>query len=54
MIPNVQPESPLAQLEAIPSSCPFASYMVEEVDSHFATFMVVVEKKRVSQISIPS
>ena len=31
VFPNVQPESPLAQLEAIPSS-PITSYMREEAD----------------------
>ena len=33
LFPNIQPESPLVQLEAIPSS-PIASYMGEEADPH--------------------
>ena len=32
LFPNIQPESPLAQLEAIPSS-PITSYMREEADA---------------------
>jgi len=34
--PNIQPEPPLAQLEAIPS-CPVASYMGEEANPHLTT-----------------
>jgi len=34
--PNIQPESPLAQLEAIPSS-PIASYVGEEAEPHLTT-----------------
>ena len=42
--PNVQPESSLAQLEAI-TSCPVTSYMGEEANPHLATtsFQGVVE-----------
>ena len=44
-----QPESPLVQLEAIPSS-PVAIYEGEEADPHFitASFQVVVESYNVS------
>ena len=47
--PNIQPESPLAQLEAIPPS-PIASYMGEEADPHLTTasLQVVVENNKVS------
>jgi len=41
VFPNVQPETPLAQLEAIPSSR-IASYMGEEVDSQ-SSLQVVAE-----------
>ena len=34
--PNIQPEHPLAQLEAIPSH-PLASYMGEEANTHLTT-----------------
>ena len=49
---NVQPEHPLAQLEAIPSS-PITSYMGEEskeANAHLATtsFQVAVESYKVS------
>ena len=46
---NIQPESPLAQLKAIPFS-PVASYMAEEADSHLslASFQVAVESDKVS------
>ena len=45
---NVQPESPLMQLEAI-LSCPIASYMGEEAIPHLATIspQVVVERDRI-------
>ena len=36
IFPNMQPESPMAQLEAIPS-CPITSYMEEEADPHLST-----------------
>jgi len=44
VFPNIQPEPPLVQHEAIPS-WPFASYLREESDPHLATtsFQVVVE-----------
>ena len=47
--PNIQPESPLAQLEAIPSS-PVACFMGEEADPHLAKtpFQVVVESNEVT------
>ena len=46
---NIQPESPLAQLEAIPPS-PVASYLGEEADPHLTTasLQVVVESNKVS------
>ena len=49
VFPNVQPESPLAQLEAIPSS-PIASYMREEADPYLitASLQAVVESNKVS------
>ena len=45
---NVQSKSPLAQLEAIPSS-PIASYMGEEANPHLITtsLQVVVESDKV-------
>ena len=45
---NVQPESPLMQLEAI-LSCPIASYMGEEAIPHLTTTspQVVVERDRI-------
>ena len=36
VFPNVQPEYPLVQLEAIPSS-PITSYLGEEADPHLIT-----------------
>jgi len=44
IFPNIQPEFPMAQLEAIPST-PFASYLGEEVNPHLTTthFQVIVE-----------
>jgi len=47
--PSMQPESPLLQLEAIPSH-PIASYTVEEADPHItrASFQGVVECNKVS------
>ena len=47
VFPNIQHESPPAQLEAIPS-CPIASYMGEEVDHHITTtsLQVVVESDK--------
>jgi len=49
VLPNVQPESPLVQLEAMPSS-PIASYMGEQADSHPTTtsLHVIVESDKVS------
>jgi len=48
VFPNVQAESPLVQLEAIPSS-PFTSYMGEEADLQLITtsLRVVVESNKV-------
>jgi len=47
--PNIQPEPPLAQLEAIPS-CPVASYMGEEANPHLTTtsFQGIVESSKFS------
>jgi len=42
VFPNVQPESPLEQLEAI-SSSPVASYIGEEADSHPTTISLQVD-----------
>ena len=49
IFPNVQPESPLAQLEAILFS-PVASYIREDADPHLATasLQVVVESNNIS------
>ena len=49
IFPNIQPESFLVQLEAIPSS-PIISYVREQADLHLATvsFQVVVESDKVS------
>jgi len=50
LFPDVQPESPLAQPEAVPSS-PVTSYMGEQADSHLTTttsFQEVVESHRVT------
>ena len=49
VFPNVQPESPLVQLEVIPSSF-IASYMGEEVSLHFTTpsLQVLVESDKVT------
>ena len=48
IFPNIQSKPPLAQLEAV-SSCPIASYLGEETDTHLATtsFQVVVESSKV-------
>ena len=45
----MQPESPLAQLQVIPSS-PIASYTGEEADSHLTTvsLQVVVESNKIT------
>ena len=45
----MQPEPPLVQLEAIPSSL-FTSYLGEESDTHLATssFRVIVKSDQVS------
>ena len=52
--PNVHLESPLAQLEAFPSS-PTAGYMGEEADSHLATtsLQAVAESNKVTPESPP-
>ena len=49
ILPNTQPEPPLAQHEAIPSS-PISSYAGEEADLHLATiiFQGVVESDKIS------
>ena len=49
VFPNVQPESFLAQLEAIPSS-PIASHTREEADPQLTTtsLQVVIESNKVS------
>ncbi|KAK4823572.1 hypothetical protein QYF61_003576 [Mycteria americana] len=49
IFPNIQPEPPLVQLEAI-SSCPIASYLGEETNTHLSTtsFQVVTESNKVS------
>jgi len=46
--PNIQLESPLAQLVAVPSS-PIASYVREEADSHLTTasLQAVVESGKI-------
>ena len=46
---NIQPESPMLQLEAIPSS-PIASYVGEEADPHLSTIslQIVIESDKVS------
>ena len=44
LFPNIHPESPLAQLEAIPSS-PITSYVREETDLHLATVSLQVVTK---------
>ena len=51
LFPNVQPESPLAQLQAIPSS-PIHSYMGEEADTYLTTasLQVVVDSEKVSPL----
>jgi len=50
IFPIIQPESPLEQLEAIPSSL-IASYMREEANHHFTTIplKVVVESDKAPQ-----
>jgi len=49
VFPNIQPEPPVAQLEAVPSS-PITSYMGEEADPCFTTtsLQVVVERGKVT------
>ena len=49
VFPNIQPESPLAQLETIPSS-PITSYMREEADPQLTTtsLQVVIESDKVA------
>jgi len=49
LFPNIQPESPLEQLEAIPSS-PISSYMREEANLHFiaSSLQVVGESDKVT------
>jgi len=49
IFPNIQSKPPLTQLQAV-SSCPVASYLVEETDIHLATtsFQVAVEINKVS------
>jgi len=49
VFPNVQPESPLVQLEAIPSS-PITSHTREEADPQLTTtsLQVVIESNNVS------
>ena len=49
VFPNVQPEYPLVQLEAIPSS-PITSYLGEEADPHLITtfLQVFVEMDKVT------
>ena len=49
VFPNVQPESPLVQLEAIPSS-PTASDMAEEANPQLTTtsLQVVIESDKAS------
>ena len=49
ILPNIQPEPPLAQLEATPSH-PINSYMGEKADPHFATttLQMIVESNNVS------
>ena len=48
VFPNIQPESPLVQLKAIPSS-PIASYVGEEAGPHLTStsLQVVVESDKV-------
>ena len=48
IFPNIQPEPPLAQFEAIPSH-PIASYMGEESNPHLTTtsLQVAVESNKV-------
>ena len=58
MFPNVQPESPLLQLETIPSS-PVTNDMREEADPQLTTtsFQEVIEGNKVSSepwLNIPS
>ena len=49
MFPKVQPESPLVQLEAIPSSL-ITSYVGEKADPYLTTtsLLIVVQKYKVS------
>ena len=49
VLPNIQPQSPMAQLEAIPS-CPTVSYKGEEADPSLTTtsFQGAAEGKKVS------
>jgi len=49
VLPNIQPEPPVAQFEAIPSS-PITGYMREEADPHLTTTSLqeVAESSKVS------
>jgi len=49
ILPDVQPEPPLVQLESIPS-CPLTSYTGEEAGPHLTTasLLVVVESNNIS------
>ena len=49
IFPKIQSEAPLTQLETI-ASCPIASYLGEETNTHLATasFQVVVGSDKVS------
>ena len=49
IVPNIQPESPLALFKAIPS-CLMNSYLREEVNTHLTTtsFQGVVESDEIS------
>jgi len=49
ILPNIQHESPLAQLEAIPSS-PIASCLGEEADSHFITTIKQIRGQNFNQV----
>lgn len=50
ILPNIQTDPPLTQLEAIPSS-PVISYLKEVANLHLTTasFQVVVESNKISQ-----
>ena len=47
IFPNIQPEPPLAQLQAIPFRS-ISTYAGEEADSHFTSFQRVLESNKVS------